>query len=135
MRITIQEMPGEPIILLTIVGQPTSEELSRSMRDDLMPLAKAQEPTPVYVIIDVREFEWSFQEFIQYIQKARKNRDSSSYPSNLRQLYVGENSWIQGFRTWIHNRFGDESGLFTDINIGINYAREQHRLYLKTKAT
>ncbi|MEO0560481.1 MAG: hypothetical protein AAF125_00100 [Chloroflexota bacterium] len=72
---------------------------------------------------DVREFEWDFADFVGYLKLAKERRAHADTPTNFKQYYVGQNMWVQSFRSWMQKNYGELAAVFEDTDQAFDYIK------------
>jgi hypothetical protein len=125
MPITVEFREDTRIIIASMIGNLTAEEIAGLLKNTLDDFIKRHSPERVDMIFDVRQFEWDFQQFVKYLSLAKERRNTEGLPPNLVQHFVGQNEWIQNFRTWLGNRFGTYYGTFLTLEDALSYIENQ----------
>jgi hypothetical protein len=87
MPATVERLPNEPIIIVTVTGQLTVEV----MRDVYRQIAEIADDVvpPLYRITDTRFREASFAEMMAIIKEASKGMPGTTTDPRIRNMFVG----------------------------------------------
>lgn len=127
MPIEIIKLEDEPIVITTMTGKVTAEDLAGIYQ---VSMEYIDEDTPyLYRITDVRNATSSFPEMTKINVEAREKIGAIS-DSRIRKIVaVGSNQWSEMYREaiqrWSHGRL--EIPVFTTLEEALTYVRELDR--------
>ena len=122
--IQVEFREDELVAIVHMVGNPEASELEDTIRSAMIPILAKHQPETVNIVWDVRAFEWTFKQFIDFISLARKRRADNETPMNFKQYYVGQNTWAQNFRTWLKRNFNEDTGFFNELDEALIYIQK-----------
>jgi hypothetical protein len=122
MSVKVERIPGEPVIVATLVGKVTAE-LVLEMFEQSARLA-AQIPGQVYRITDVRLSTTTFHEMVTILAEAcRQKHTASSADPRFCGMLLGSHEWSQMYSESLKQ---DQHGklnlpVFTSFNEAMQY--------------
>lgn len=124
MSIEVIKLENEPIVIATLIGKITAEDLA-DLYNQTMPYLDEETPY-LYRISDVRQATSSFPEMSKITVEAREKIGAVS-DSRIRKLVmVGSDQWIEMYREavqrWSYERL--EIPVFDTIEEALAYVRE-----------
>jgi hypothetical protein len=96
MGVTVELLPGEPILIATIKGEMTVEKAQEVFRRSLELIADIE--GPIYRITDVSQATSSFGDMINVLNASGKGREGSTSDPRIRVILVGTSTWVRFFR-------------------------------------
>lgn len=125
MPIATRYLTDERIIIVQFQGMCTADEIDNVIMGEVTTFILEQTPHPVHIIFDVRELEWDFKQFMGYLAKAAHRRSNDIVPDNLIQHFVGNNTWLSNFRSWLNKNFNEYMNGFTSLDVALEHIRSQ----------
>ena len=122
MPVTVQRLPAEPILVATLVGDITIEDVM-DMYQQSSTLIAGEEGV-FYRIVDTREATSSFPEMLKVLQRATQEMPAATSSSQIRVTFVGTTTWIEFVRNAFAAR-GIQMGAFRDMDIALESVRIQ----------
>ena len=87
MPATVEQLPGEPIVIVRVTGHLTVEVM-RDVYRQIAAIADQIEP-PLYRITDTRFREASFAEMMAIVKEASKGMPGTTTDPRIRNVFVG----------------------------------------------
>lgn len=94
MPTSLERVPKEPVLIATLAGKVTLDEILAIYRESAGLLADIPESTHKYRITDTRTLELTFSEMVLMLAEARKQVGLTTTNPNITVIFVGENEWI-----------------------------------------
>lgn len=125
MPITVEKDEEECVVIINVAGNVKVEEIEDINSNVLAPFMIAHSPKYVDVIWNALEFEADFGTFIKLLSARKKHRNNSTTPTNFNQYFVGNNTWVRNFRSWLQKNFQEDTGCFTNMDDALFYIRKK----------
>lgn len=94
MPIRLDRKPNEPILIATMSGDVTREEIQHMFQKSAE-LAAEIEESVLYRITDMRSAETSFPELLRILQSLAPGQPGSSSDPRFKPVLVGQNHWTK----------------------------------------
>lgn len=122
MPVEVIRLPDEPIIIATLSGSVTVEDIKQLyIRSNELIEEKDQ---TIFRITDVRNATTTFPEMIKSIQMAVQELPASSRDPRVRITFVGESTWVTFARDTFAKQ-GIKTAAFTDMEEALDSIRLQ----------
>lgn len=109
------------IILFKMIGNIPADDIVKAIEDNLTSVVRTQ-PIELHAIYDVTEFDWSFDQFINYIKTKNASVELGEQEvGTVHEHFVGRNSWVINLRTWWQKKLQKQTTAFTNLDDAINY--------------
>lgn len=122
MPVEVIRLPDEPILIATLIGNVTVEDIKQIYirSNELI----TDEDETIFRITDVRKATTTFPEMIKSIQMAVQELPASSRDPRVRITFVGESTWVTFARDTFAKQ-GIKSAAFTDMDEALDSIRLQ----------
>jgi hypothetical protein len=126
MPVTVERIPGEPIIMAKLSGDLTVDDVVE-MFTRSAEIIKDVEGT-VYRITNVQDIKAPFVEAMKTVQAATKGRSGSTSDPRIYAMFVGNTQWVDFYRNALQQeQFGGISlPVFASKEEALEHIR-QHR--------
>src|SRR5690349_4364671 len=122
MPVTVQRLPDEPILVATLVGDITIDDVM-AMYQQSSALIACEEGV-FHRIVDTREATSSFPEMLKVLQRATQEMPAATSSDQIKVTFVGTTTWIEFVRNAFAAR-GIQMGAFRDMDIALESVRIQ----------
>ncbi len=130
MPVSVQRLPDEPIIVATLVGEITLEDVKEVYKTTHELIG--DEPGIFHRITDTTQATSNFMDMLQMIQVATQSMPSSTQAANIRVTFVGTTHWINFLRNAFQKR-GVTMGAFEEMDDALAAVRLQIESPLEEK--
>lgn len=120
MPATVIRLPDEPILIATLTGDATVDDIKEIYRqsNELM----TEDDTHIFRITDVRQATITFPEMLKIIQNATQDMPSSTLDVRVSVTFVGESTWVR-FARDAFSKKGFSMAAFTDMEPALESVR------------
>lgn len=120
MPVTVIRLPDEPILIATLTGDVTIDDIKNIYRqsNDLM----TEDDQYIFRITDVREGNSTFPEMLKAIQIVTQEMPSSTMDTRVNVTFVGESVWVK-FARDVFLKQGIKMAAFTDMETALESVR------------
>ncbi|MEQ8674490.1 MAG: hypothetical protein RIC84_14845 [Aggregatilineales bacterium] len=119
MPVTLRQIEGEPILLVTIDGL-LNAEMVRKLYENIGKLAQEIDG-PVYRITDVRKLETTFAELMGILKEAMKDSPGTTSDKNITNIFVGRDKFALLARDMLKRINPDNHPLFDTIEDALTF--------------
>ncbi|MEQ9028567.1 MAG: hypothetical protein RLP44_07615 [Aggregatilineales bacterium] len=119
MPVTLRQIEGEPILLVTIDGL-LNAEMVRKLYENIGKLAQEIDG-PVYRITDVRKLETTFAELMGILKEAMKDSPGTTSDKNITNIFVGRDKFALLARDMLKRINQDNHPLFDTIEDALTF--------------
>jgi hypothetical protein len=128
MGITVERIPGEPILVATLSGDVTADHV-RSMFERSAKLAEQIEGR-VYRITDLSAIKTKFSDLVEALAQASKGQPGSSSDPRFCAVIVGDNQWSRMYSEGLkQEQYGKYNiPLVSSLEDAMDYIREQQKI-------
>jgi len=113
----------EAILLVTFAGQCSVADVNRTFSDTIFPYCNKPSSKMVQIIYDITTLEWSFSEFVEYLETTREDNEQGLVPTNMQQYFVGNSRWGENLRQWLNANYNRSMLTFLDLDAALEYVR------------
>lgn len=123
MPATVDRLPGEPIVVVTVTGHLTVEVM-REVYRQIAKFADEIEP-PIYRITDTRHREASFAEMMSIVKEAGKGMPGTTTDPRIRNVFVGRDKFAMIARDAYRNTNPEKLSMptFDNMEDALTYVR------------
>jgi len=118
MPIEIKKVDNLPLVIATLTGHVSGEEVEQMYQDTEVLLSDVGDK--YYRITDVREADTQFPDFIKMLGSIRQVGKFRTNDPNMKVVFVGNNAWIDNIRT-MAQRIGVNMPAFQTMEDAIAY--------------
>ena len=126
MSASVEKMPDEPIIVVTIDGH-LDVEIAREVYAQIAKFAESIEG-PIYRITDVRKQEISFMEMMAVIKEASKGMPGTTSDQRITNIFVGREKMAMLARDVLKRLDPEGHGVLETVEDALDYIRWQLKL-------
>lgn len=127
MHVKLEILENEPIAILTYWGHLSDGIPAGAAQKNLAQLAASHEP--IYLIIDIRDTNTSFEDFIDFLRFDERDHEYQAQAADLLAappVFIGNNILVDTFASnGLKRLFGvDQAPTFDNLEDAVNYVRK-----------
>jgi hypothetical protein len=122
MPVSVQRLPGERILIATLTGEITIEDVMYMYQQSSTLIAG--EEGVFHRITDTRKAKSSFPEMLKVLQRATQEMPAATSSGQVKVTFVGTTTWIDFIRNAFATR-GIQMGAFRDMELALQAVRIQ----------
>lgn len=111
------------IILATVSGMNPANDMAEALDGEILPYVRSKAPTVIQVIYDMRDVEWTFPEFMAYLNRTSERRKQGLTPANQNQHFVGSGVWMNNWRSWLQKNYNIETSAFRNVEDALEFIK------------
>jgi hypothetical protein len=130
MSATVEKLPNEPIILVTVKGNMTAE-IAREVYQEIAQITKDM-PLPIYRITDIRKIETNFTDMMEVIKEATIERPGTTCDPRITHIFVGNDKFVKIARDVLQRIDPDNHPMLDTMEKALAYIRWKSEHYSET---
>jgi len=120
------------ILVVTFDGKCPVDDISKVFLNNVFPLCDDLAPDTMHILYDITKLDWTFSEFVAYLNSVKERRAQNIVPENISQYFLGTNEWADSLRDWLLKQYGMEMGFFTELDSALKYIHLQTNIENET---
>lgn len=122
---TSVEPIDEAILVVTFAGNCSVQDINLEFINAIFPYCNERPASTIQIIYDITLLEWTFSEFVEYLESTRKDNEQGIVPANMQQYFVGSSQLTENIRQWLNANYSRSAVTFSDLSIALDYVKRQ----------
>lgn len=115
----------EAILIVTFAGRCSVRDINLEFSNAIFPYCNARPSSTIQIIYDITRLEWTFSEFVEYLESTRQDNEQGIVPANMQQYFVGSSQLTENLRQWLNANYSRSAVTFSDLSVALNYVKQQ----------